>query len=71
MNECSGIEHSIGRWFRAILEMSSREKVFSIGSDRDLWNPIVNKDVTKAGRADRDSGKVMFLSSKKLLMEEF
>lgn len=70
VDERSGVEHSIGRWFRTISETFSEEKVLSIGSDLELWNAIVTRDVTKGGRADRDPGKAIYSSSKKLLVKE-
>lgn len=45
--------------------MASRE------SNRYSWNPIVNENVAKVALADRDSGKVTYNSTTKLLMAEF
>lgn len=69
--ERSGVDRSIGRCLRTILERFPGEKAVSREPGQDLWDPIVNKDATRVYCADRHSGKARYSSSKKIFLEEF
>lgn len=55
VDERSGLERSIWRWFKTILETSLREKVVLRESNWELWIAIVNEDVAKVVCAYRES----------------
>lgn len=40
-------------------------------SDRDLWNPMLSKDITEVNNAGRDFGKELHPSTNRLHMEAF
>lgn len=71
MDEGFGLEHSIGGWFKPILETFPGGKVVSRKSSQNMRNPIANKDVVEVERAGRCSGKTIFSSTKKIFMTEF
>lgn len=46
-------------------------RLFSEEEDRDQWNPIINMNICRVNRADCNVGRARYLSTYKLLMNDF
>lgn len=57
--------------FEGVLETSSGERFVQNDYIRDEWNSVADKSIPDVDCADHDARKVMYTSSRKLLMGEF
>lgn len=65
-----GLKRSAERWFEVIQKTIQVKGPFQSDDDTDLWNPLVNINISNVDRADRNIGRAKYTSINKLFIEE-